>query len=169
MDNDDDVFALADSFINFDYAPDSPPPLSDPPVACSGVENEVNENVEIIDAVVRSEIISNDDEIRGDIITNNYDGTQMIDIRDEIIANDDGNEMDSDSSWIERTESEEYEYEEGEIVDSNSEDKEDDSEETTSWCFDVGGDNDDDQSQSQESRTNELEVLFILFYLRLAD
>jgi len=139
MDNNDDDFALADSFINFDYTPDSPPPLgsgsshSDPPVVCSGVEDRF-ENVENVQIIIAND---NDDAV---------------------------NEMDSDSSWSERTESEVYEYEEGEIVDSNySQDKEDDSEETTRWCFGVGGDDDDDQSQSQGSRTNELEVL--LFYL----
>jgi len=175
MDNNDEDFALADSFINFDYTPDSPPllgsgsSLSDPPVVeerFENVENEVNENVEIINAVVRSDIISND-EIRGDIIATSYDGGEMIDekfeIRDEVIGNDDFNEMDSESSWSERTESEEYEYEEGEIVDSNSDDSKDDSEETTSWCFD-GNDDDDDRSQGRSS-TNELEVLLFTYGL----
>jgi len=77
MDNDDD-FALADYFINYDYAPlvfGSGSSFLDPPVVRFGVEERfenftLTENVDIIanDDTAVNEMVSESGEIRSEII-----------------------------------------------------------------------------------------------------
>ncbi|XP_004487320.1 uncharacterized protein [Cicer arietinum] len=172
----DEDIALADSFINFDYAlqispshnaPDPPigsgSSMSDPPAIDSTIQERIDDITSVENEGSVNEGIGND-EISAEVVANDDANEIQIEVESESSESEsESSESESESSESESSSSssseniEEYELEEGEIVDSDAAVDDESEDDIASWSVGV---HDEDRSRGKPVRSkNELENL----------